>query len=160
MSKLSSLVSMGVLLLAAAPTYASTCTTPDGFMELEKALPWSREVSSPVTLVNLWAEWCPPCLRELPTLDALALSSHYAVETIHLGDNPEGLKKRFEQLKIKNLPDTLEPNLNLLHNWGFQGLPATMIVINDMVKYGYPGYIRTHHDELDNWLTCLADKHS
>ncbi len=26
-------------------------------------------------LVNLWATWCAPCVKELPTLDALARSA-------------------------------------------------------------------------------------
>ena len=28
-------------------------------------------VEGPVTVVNLWATWCPPCVKEMPTLAAL-----------------------------------------------------------------------------------------
>ena len=28
-------------------------------------------IEGPVTVVNLWATWCPPCVKEMPTLAAL-----------------------------------------------------------------------------------------
>ncbi len=40
-------------------------------------------VGKPV-LINLWATWCAPCVKELPTLDALAAreSGRLAVVTV------------------------------------------------------------------------------
>ena len=33
-------------------------------------------------VLNIWATWCPPCIRELPTLDALGKSGHAVVVSI------------------------------------------------------------------------------
>jgi thiol-disulfide isomerase/thioredoxin len=33
-------------------------------------------------VLNVWATWCPPCIHELPTLDALGKSGHAVVVTI------------------------------------------------------------------------------
>ena len=30
-----------------------------------------QAIEGPVTVVNLWATWCPPCVKEMPTLAAL-----------------------------------------------------------------------------------------
>ena len=30
-----------------------------------------KAIEGPVTVVNLWATWCPPCVKEMPTLAAL-----------------------------------------------------------------------------------------
>ncbi|NOH97404.1 TlpA disulfide reductase family protein [Vibrio sp. 99-70-13A1] len=152
---------LGVLLVFlcfAGSLKAAECPAPEGFTEAKQDLQWDYPTSKPVTLVNLWAVWCPPCLKELPMLDSIADRSDYAIETIHLGDNQPALEARFKELNIKHLPDTIEPNFGLLHDWDFKGLPATMIVVNNHVKFGYSGYIRTKPEDLDSWLTCLASK--
>lgn len=37
--------------------------------------------NKPIVL-NVWATWCPPCLKELPSLDALAKEGDYTVITL------------------------------------------------------------------------------
>ncbi|WP_242507041.1 hypothetical protein [Vibrio vulnificus] len=92
-------------------------------------------------------------------LDNIATNSHYAIETIHIGNNPEAVENTFTKLEVKHLTKTIESNFNLLYDWGFQGLPATMVVINGSVRYGYAGYIRNNGKEVAQWLECLDSRY-
>ena len=56
---------------------------PDvGFTNGDGAETSLTEVSGKPTLVNLWATWCAPCVKELPTLNRLAKSRGAALEVI------------------------------------------------------------------------------
>ena len=63
-------------------------TGPDGATEtiadIVKANP-GRKV-----LVNLWATWCAPCLKELPTLDALAAQTKGKLVVVPISQDMEG----------------------------------------------------------------------
>ncbi|HLO76191.1 MAG TPA: TlpA disulfide reductase family protein [Magnetospirillum sp.] len=51
-----------------------------------------------VTLVNLWATWCPPCIAEMPDLDALQQrlgGDRFQVVTISLDRGGSDLAKRW-----------------------------------------------------------------
>jgi len=52
-------------LSAGAPAPATPILDPAGKPTTVKA------IEGPVTVVNLWATWCPPCVKEMPTLAAL-----------------------------------------------------------------------------------------
>ncbi|MES2442656.1 MAG: TlpA disulfide reductase family protein [Pseudomonadota bacterium] len=44
-------------------------------------------------LLNLWATWCVPCVKEMPTLDALAVSLGDSVQVIALSQDLDGARK-------------------------------------------------------------------
>lgn len=144
------------MLFVLTNAHAFECPAPEGFVEVEPNLTWYRPTSKAITLVNLWAVWCPPCLKELPMLDDIATQPNFNIETIHIGNNLDAINQQFTKLDIKHLSKTIEPSFNFVHDWGFQGLPATMIVIDGQVKFGYTGYIRNDMNEVNEWLTCLA----
>lgn len=151
---------------------AENCPLPEGFSQvLSKEgvgaktpilMPESIKVETKkgrahaVSLVNLWAIWCPPCLKELPMLDSIANNPDFSIETIHLGDNLKEIEARFNRLNIKHLPKRLEADLTLLSQWGFQGLPATLVFVDRKVAYRHQGYIHQSAKALANWLSCLA----
>ncbi len=43
-------------------------------------------------LVNLWATWCAPCVKELPTLDMLAASEAGKLQVVAVSEDMEGQK--------------------------------------------------------------------
>ncbi len=84
-----------------------------------------HEFEGKVVVLNLWATWCPPCLKEMPTLDRLQASyKDRGLVVITLSDEPQerlqaymqrhpmellsGYTSSFEWLKIETFrPFTL-----------------------------------------------------
>lgn len=78
--------------------------------------------------VNLWASWCPPCRKEMPSIEKLSQSldsSKVAFVMISLDDNFDKAKK-FASAKNLSLP-IFYPSENLPPLFNVQGIPATFI---------------------------------
>ncbi|HYX47087.1 MAG TPA: TlpA disulfide reductase family protein [Sphingomicrobium sp.] len=82
------------------------------------------------TLVNLWASWCAPCIKELPTLDSLAKSegSKLNVVAISQDDAPHASVVAFLQAhKIATLQSYQDPKSKLLYGMGAEVLPTSVL---------------------------------
>lgn len=82
-------------------------------------------------LVNLWATWCAPCVKELPTLDALA--KRYAVDgalgviAVSQDTGPQPSVRAFlDKLKIEDLGAYHDPQMALSGALGVQVMPTTI----------------------------------
>ncbi|MFZ4126276.1 MAG: TlpA family protein disulfide reductase [Rickettsiales bacterium] len=51
--------------------YDPPIAAPAGKMQMLKGMRSLKEFEGHAVLLNFWATWCVPCLKELPTLDAL-----------------------------------------------------------------------------------------
>jgi thiol-disulfide isomerase/thioredoxin len=109
------------------PAPAATFNDPDG-----------REISLadfhgvPV-LVNLWASWCAPCVKELPTLDKLAAShrddGQLGVIAVSQDSAPQVSVNAFlAKLKIGDLGAYHDPNMGLSGALGPETVLPTSIL--------------------------------
>ena len=85
-----------------------------------------------VTLVNFWATWCGPCIREMPELQALHDEyggEDFAVALISqdMGGWPE-INKFKAQRNISTPEFYLDEGLKMSQSIGVRGLPQTFIV--------------------------------
>ena len=81
-------------------------------------------------LVNLWATWCAPCTREMPTVDALAKAAGDKARVIALSQDMEGWKavdRFFTTGKFPNLVPHLESQMAFGAAVGAKGLPLTIL---------------------------------
>ncbi len=89
-----------------------------------------------LTVINLWAPWCTPCRREMPSLSRLArrLADVDNIEVLPLAFDWRGaarVRTFLTEAGIDNLPVRLGNGENLDATLGLSRLPTTAIVSPD-----------------------------
>ena len=83
-------------------------------------------------LLNLWATWCGPCVKELPALAKLksaAGSEKFAVVAVDVGRNTAGEARDFLNAHAARALDTyVDTNTALLRAFNAFGLPLTVLI--------------------------------
>ena len=83
-------------------------------------------------LVNFWATWCPPCVKEMPSLNVLhnrLQNDNFSVLAIHAGPAFANVKKFVKQHGL-DFDIVIDTNMSL-SGWGVSGLPTTFLVNPD-----------------------------
>ncbi len=88
-----------------------------------------------VVLLNFWATWCAPCIREMPSLDRLqATLRDEGLEVVAVSQDFAGLKvvkPFFERLDLANLELYLNSGGQLARAIGVVALPTTFLIDRD-----------------------------
>ncbi len=109
---------------------ASVPTIP--FLTEEGKQAFVGDYSGRTVVINFWATWCAPCIKEMPSLDRLAAKlppERFAVITLNQDAGGSPVARSFlERLGLRNLPASTDPNGRLARALGSRGLPTTFIV--------------------------------
>ena len=85
-----------------------------------------------LVLLNIWATWCVPCRKEMPTLDRLqAKLGGSDFEVIALSIDRQGLavvKPFYEELGLKALRIYLDASGKATQTLGTVGVPTTLLI--------------------------------
>jgi thiol-disulfide isomerase/thioredoxin len=85
-----------------------------------------------VVLINFWATWCGPCVREMPSLASLQTKlGSQPFEVLALSQDRGGaatVKSFYTQQKISNLKVYLDQGGKAGRDLGLRGLPTSILV--------------------------------
>jgi thiol-disulfide isomerase/thioredoxin len=84
-----------------------------------------------VVLLNFWATWCAPCVRELPSLDRLQKKlkdKGVKIVALSLDRNPEAVRDFFADNGIHNLDIYIDTTMEAQRVFQIPGLPTTVLI--------------------------------
>ena len=95
-----------------------------------------------VVLVNFWATWCPPCVREIPSLGRLQErfeKQGFSVLAVDVGEEEEVIR-RFLKKRPAAFPVLLDTEGEAFAAWNVSAFPTNFLIdAQGRIRYSYYG---------------------
>ena len=88
-------------------------------------------IKKKLILINFWATWCPPCIKEIPDLIKLEKKFENEIEIIFVSVDANPTKVIPNFLKKNNLQDFqtyIDKKLNLTKELDVKVMPTTLVI--------------------------------
>jgi thiol-disulfide isomerase/thioredoxin len=88
------------------------------------------EYRGKVVLLNFWASWCPPCLREMPSLERLRVNMAgrpLAIVALDSAETAEEVNAYLARMKL-GFPILLDPDGSNTRRWKVFALPTSFLL--------------------------------
>ena len=89
------------------------------------------EFTGKIVLVNLWATWCEPCLREMPSLERVQSRLGDKIAVVAISEDHGGRKAVepfIDKLGLKSIKIYLDPKSAMERAFKVQGLPTSFLI--------------------------------
>ena len=110
------------------PVKAPEFTLPDMDNEMHSL----KDYSGKVIMLNFWATWCPPCRREMPSMEAVYQTfkgQPFVVIAINEWESEEVVFPYLGQLQVfPTFPILFDQNGDISKAYNVKGLPTTFVI--------------------------------
>ena len=83
-------------------------------------------------LVNFWATWCPPCRKEMPSLEKLYQTFHdrpFRVLAVNQWEDADLVFSYLGELNVvPSFPILFDPESRVSESYGVRGLPTSFLI--------------------------------
>lgn len=111
-----------------------------------------------VVLVNFWASWCPPCVKEMPSMSRL--QARYRAQGLHVvavdvDESVATVKAFVERLPVE-LTIALDSGARAMRRWKVFSFPSSFLVDRQgRLRYGLSGAVDWDDKEVSEVVTRL-----
>ena len=167
MKKVSALL---ILLLAGSPAVVADWQQPElsynltpvknsmmapdfELMDMDEEMKRFSDNRGRVVLLNFWATWCPPCIREMPSMEKLHQqinADDFKVIAVNQMEDIDQVFAFTGQLEVDPTFEILfDSTSKVSRDYGVRGLPTTYLIDKDgKVRYRAVGGRDFHHPEV------------
>jgi thiol-disulfide isomerase/thioredoxin len=114
-----------------------------------------------VTVVNFWATWCPPCIKEIPSLNRLReamADKPFELVAINYAQSPEEVQTFLKQVNV-DFRVLMDPSGEEARKWRVAAFPTTFIVgPSGKIRYGISAGIEWDGPEVMDPINELLDE--
>ena len=137
---------LGAMMLSTGPGLANDTSTPQTLTEVAKRQQTSdfvledidgkkrrlSDLRGKVVLVNFWATWCPPCLREMPSIERLShlmKRTDFEILAVNVAENLDTVFSFTGTLEpVPTFPIVFDKDSSVLRAWPVRGLPTSFVL--------------------------------
>jgi peroxiredoxin len=116
-----------------------------------------------VLVVNFWASWCTPCVRELPSLNRLRKAfgdQPFEILGVNVAEPPNRLKRFFKRQPI-DFPVLYDRESEAFYAWNVKGLPTSFVIDGEgRIRYLVPGAMEWDNTETIGIIESLLGQAS
>lgn len=112
-----------------------------------------------IVLVNIWATWCVPCRKEMPTLDRLQAKlggADFEVVALSIDRRIDAVRKFFAEVGLQKLAMYLDSSAKATRELGAVGLPTTLLLDREGREVGrLIGPAEWDSPEMTEFIGCV-----
>lgn len=113
------------------------------------------KITSPVVIVNFWASWCAPCLKEIPSFVEIVKKFGDKVKIIGVNNDEDNAKGKVAKLSKEygiNYPIFIDNNNELTEKFMISTIPVTIVYVNGKVAKLFTEEYNFTSDEFISFL--------
>jgi len=120
------------------------------------------DFSGKIVLLNIWATWCAPCRKEMPTLERLhaALGGpDFEVVALSIDRSTDAIRKFFAEIGIQKRAIYRDSSAKAMRQLGVVGLPTTLLIDREGLEIGrLIGPAEWDAPEIAEFVSCVISE--
>lgn len=113
-----------------------------------------------VVMLNFWATYCGPCIKEMPSIQRLKekmAGKDFAILAVDMAEESSDVKAFLEKHRIRvDFPLLLDPDGEVVEEWMISAVPTTFILDPEgKIRYAFYGGLEWDNEEVIATLNGL-----